>query len=418
MKSIISMLSLVPRGFILGVITERLSSRKVLTSKDLRQIWPTLVKCTVSWLVWKYLLFNQYPSSNDSMGSGFGITCNLPTTGQLLRIKDDGSLLSCTIAEGFQFILVVILRVACFYAGAMFGIASQPIGLTGGIACGKSTVSSMFRSQSTKYTMKKDAFAIVDVDAIAHDILIPGKMGSDCGYGRVVKAFDGADIFMKEEEEKKSEEKAKKKDSHTIDDAKEDDGDGRPTIDRRKLGNIIFRDTKKRRALNGITHPLISKIMVKQMIRENLFPSSDNTSTVAVDIPLLFEVGLAMRMIFPIKIVVACDEGVQLERLMERNKDLTKEQCENRIQSQIPISKKVQMGDITIWNNGSMDDLKKEVERARKEVTDRSHAVMNITLANAIGLGGTMVVAACGYDIIKLLAEHSSILQCMMGGDC
>eukprot|EP01083_Nonionella_stella_P154077 495973_1 len=371
MKSFISLISLVPRGFILGVITERLSSRKVLTSPDLRRIWPTLVKCAVSWLAWKYLLFNQSPSSNDNMGSGFGITCNVPTTGQLLMIQDDGSdsdgsLLSCTIAEGFQFILYVILRVACFYVGAMFGIASQPVGLTGGIACGKSTVSSMLRSQSTKYTMKKDAFAIVDVDAIAHDILIPGKMGSDCGYGRVVKAFDGADIFMKaEEKETKSEEKAKKKDSHTIDDTKDDDGDGRPPIDRRKLGDIIFRDTKKRRALNGITHPLISKIMVKQMIRENLFPSSDNTSTVAVDIPLLFEVGLAMRMIFPIKIVVACDEGVQLERLMERNKDLTKEQCENRIQSQIPISKKVQMGDITIWNNGSMDDLKKDVERAK-----------------------------------------------------
>ncbi len=406
-QPLIPIVILLPFGLAVGVITERLASRRVatiLTSKN--QIWPTVVKCFISWCVWKYFIFHRW--QND------GITCSLPGMKWWLVDDDDDDddsihVLICEGAlEGIKVSTILFLRCACFCTGAFFGAALQPIGLTGGIACGKSTVARLLGESSRKNRykpMKKDAIAIVDLDVIAHDILVPGKMGSDCGYKRVVNAFHGSDIFV-EPKPTKSENEASPS------------GDQTPPIDRRKLGDIIFRDAKKRRALNGITHPLISKIMLKQVIREKMSPSSDKTATVAVDIPLLFEVGLVMRMLFAIKIVVACDEKIQLKRLAERNKDLTKEQCEHRVKSQMPIWKKVKMADIVIWNNGSMDDLVVEVEKARREVMNRSIALYGITVANAVACAGGLTLAICFHDVIKLIAENSMLLQCMIGGEC
>jgi len=272
-------------------------------------------------------------------------------------------------------------RCALFYTGATLGATLQPVGLTGGIACGKSSVSKLLREPSKE--ISKDAFAVIDVDAIAHDILVPGQMGVDCGYKRVVNAFCGDDIFVESNEEV-------------------------PSIDRRKLGDIIFRDTGKRRALNRITHPLISRIMMKQIVREGFHPSNADTSIVSVDIPLLYEVGLVMRLLFGIKVVVACNEDVQLQRLMERNKDLTKEQCQDRVKSQIPVTKKAQMADIVIWNNGSMDDLLLQVEDVRKEVLTRSHAFLGVTPAKLVFVAG-LLTALSGFVNVAVLSDEPDL---------
>jgi dephospho-CoA kinase len=280
--------------------------------------------------------------------------------------------------------LILFTRSALFYTGARLGATLQPVGLTGGIACGKSSVSKLLREPSK--AISKDAFAVIDVDAIAHDILVQGKMGVDCGYKRVVNAFSGDDIFVESNEE-----------VHV------------PSIDRRKLGDVIFRDTGKRRALNRITHPLISRIMIKQIVREGFRPSNSDTSIVSVDIPLLYEVGLVMRLLFGIKVVVACNEDVQLHRLMERNKDLTKEQCQDRIKSQIPVTKKAQMADIVIWNNGTMDDLLLQVEDVRKEVLTRSHAFFGVTLAKLVFIAG-LSTALSGLVNAAVLSDQPAFV--------
>jgi dephospho-CoA kinase len=210
-------------------------------------------------------------------------------------------------------------------------------------------------------------------------------MGSDCGYKRLTDAFAGEDIFVTGYGET----------------------DKDKPIDRRKLGDIVFRDSSKRKTLNRITHPLISKIMMKQIVRQGLFPSSDNSSIVCVDIPLLYEIGFTMRLLFGLKVVVACDTDIQLKRLMERNKDLTKEQCLHRINSQIPVAEKVKMADIVIWNNGSLDELRLHVENARQEIIHRSEAFLGITLSRFIVIFGVMTLSSCMMSIVNICFEDS-----------
>ena len=360
-----------PMGFVISILTERLASRNILTIA-LPRVWTTLVKCASSYLVWNHLIFFTWPS-----GSGFGAICHLPTL-SLLVFPSHGEFGICDTNSSIKITSMLFARCFLFYIGARLGATLQPVGLTGGIACGKSTVSKLLREPSKE--SNKDAFAMIDVDLIAHDILVPGKMGSYCGYKRVVEAFAGADLFTESKKEV-------------------------PFIDRRKLGDIIFRDTGKRRALNRITHPLISKIMMMQIVQEGLCSSKTNTSIVSVDIPLLYEVGLVMRLLFGIKIVIACKEDVQLKRLMERNRDLTKEQCQDRIDSQIPVSKKAKMADIVIWNNGSMDDLSFQVSDARSEVLARTHAFLGVSLARLILVAGLLTAVHALLSVIVLSKE-------------
>ncbi len=361
--------SFFPAGLAISICTARLASQSIL-SKTLPRFWNTFVTCAISYLSWRYLIFLQWPGGDTR----FAADCTLDSLSYWLP-KSDGHNSVCTPSDALEITVILGLRCMLFALGAKLGTALQPVGLTGGIACGKSTVSTLLRDPSKKG--RNDAFAVVDVDAIAHDILVPGKMGSDCGYRRVVKVFSSNDIFI----------------------SKSDSKD--PLIDRRKLGDIIFRDASKRRILNGITHPLISKIMLKQIIFESIAPSSRETSVVSVDIPLLYEVGLQMRLLFGIKIVVACDESIQLERLMARNKDLTREQCVGRIQSQIPIYKKAEMADIVIWNNGTRKDLVLQVEKARREVLNRSHAFGGITLPKFILACCILTISSCILEVTK-----------------
>jgi dephospho-CoA kinase len=371
-----STLFLIPAGVVIGALTERIATRNIFLVPG--KLFNTALKLTVASFLWTHFVSMQ-PLD------GGGTTCILPSStiflyGISLNI-DDYDL--CSPTQGIKIIIHLVLKCLILYVSIRFGVSMQPVGITGGIACGKSTVTKLFRDSSQ--SNKKDAFAVIDVDAIAHDILVPGKMKEDCAYHRIVSTFEGEDIL-----EKKDNDNDKGIQSNPA------------QIDRRKLGDIIFRDHAKRRKLNSITHPLISKIMMKQIIREDFSPSSNDTSIVAVDIPLLFEVGLKMKALFAIKVVVACSSEVQLERLIDRNPDLTVEQCTKRIESQIPVYKKVEMADIVIWNNGTMDDLIKEVEIARENIVCRKHSFMGITLARLMALYGIITTLLCAYDIVQL----------------
>lgn len=191
------------------------------------------------------------------------------------------------------------------------------IGLTGGIASGKSTVSNMFKDAN---------IPVIDADVIAKQVVEAGEPA----YHLVVETF-GSSILK-------------------------DDG----AIDREKLGSIVFQNEIERKKLNGIVHPAVRKEMLKQ--KEDA--ERRNEPAVVLDIPLLFESNLAHMA--DVTVVVYVDSQVQLERLMNRNQ-LTKQEAEWRIQSQLPLKDKKDKADEVIDNNGSLQSTKRQFEDLMKK---------------------------------------------------
>jgi dephospho-CoA kinase len=185
------------------------------------------------------------------------------------------------------------------------------IGLTGGIASGKSTVSNMFRNQGIR---------IIDADKISRDVVEIGEPA----YQQIVKTF-GQDILLDDQ-----------------------------TINREKLGAIIFSNDKNRQQLNEIVHPAVRKEMLKQKQEEK----EKNAKQVVLDIPLLFESKLTHMV--DVTVLVYVDEQTQLKRLMNRN-GYSKEEAMMRIQSQLPLKEKVKLADVIINNNGSIEDTEAQV---------------------------------------------------------
>lgn len=179
------------------------------------------------------------------------------------------------------------------------------IGITGGIASGKSTVSNL---------IKKKGFTVVDADKVSREVL---KKNSKA-FVECVNQF-GSFILNQ-------------------------DGD----IDREKLGEIIFNDPLKRKKLNAIMHSRIRVMLLKEVI----CCFCRNEKIVFIDIPLLIESKLAF--LFRELIVVFVDKEVQLKRLMTRN-SFTKAQAESRINSQMDLSKKLKFATRVIDNNGTID---------------------------------------------------------------
>ena len=185
------------------------------------------------------------------------------------------------------------------------------IGITGGIASGKSTVSNL---------IKKKGFTVVDADKVSREVL---KKNSKA-FVECVNQF-GSFILNQ-------------------------DGD----IDREKLGEIIFNDPLKRKKLNAIMHSRIRVMLLKEVI----CCFCRNEKIVFIDIPLLIESKLAF--LFRELIVVFVDKEVQLKRLMTRN-SFTKAQAESRINSQMDLSKKLKFATRVIDNNGTVDSTTNQV---------------------------------------------------------
>ena len=328
-----------PFGILVGAATERFSRRCSHVHARLRNI---IAKLTIALASVSLILGHRIPLLWHALGSPPSHDHDTPPE---------------KISVGM--FLSLVTRIFAFAAGTAIGAVLQPVGLTGGIATGKSTVSSLFQSTPKNGENEKEVeFVIIDVDGIAHDILLPKTMTQyESVYDRLVSEF-GTDILVKDE--------GKNNAQHAS---------CSPSIDRRKLGDIVFPDKKKRRKLNSITHPTIIKIMLKRIIFEGLNLSRFYTSkpegtlrVVCVDIPLLFEGGLGF--LFGTIIVVACKPTVQLERLRKRNPDLTLEQCRQRIASQIPVDEKARKAHVVIRNDESLKSLKKHVREVQRLVAN------------------------------------------------
>ncbi|TYS19713.1 dephospho-CoA kinase [Rossellomorea vietnamensis] len=180
------------------------------------------------------------------------------------------------------------------------------IGLTGGIASGKSTVSSL---------LAQKGFTVVDADLAARKVVEPGEPA----YLKIVETF-GQDILNKE-----------------------------GTLDRAALGNIIFYNEERRKELNGIVHPAVRAEMLAE--KEKAF--ENGKQTVVMDIPLLFESNLTWMV--EKTVVVYVDRDTQLSRLMLRNR-LTEEEAEARVNSQMSLDEKRNLADAVLDNRGTIDE--------------------------------------------------------------
>lgn len=194
--------------------------------------------------------------------------------------------------------------------------STMVIGLTGGIATGKSTVSKI---------IKEKGYPVIDADVLAREVVEVGMPA----YNEIVDYF-GRDILNTD-----------------------------LTIDRDKLGKIIFNDDKKRKKLNSFIHPRIL-----QSIKKHIQKYSLEYSLVFVDIPLLIEIKESLDksdIEFDEVWLVYAREEQQLDRLMKRN-NLTEKEAKNRIEVQISIDDKKKFADRIIYNTGRIDETKKIIE--------------------------------------------------------
>jgi dephospho-CoA kinase len=189
------------------------------------------------------------------------------------------------------------------------------IGLTGGIACGKSTLAGMLRERG---------WQIIDTDAIARQILVPGQPT----WKNVIDVF-GSSILQPDK-----------------------------SIDRKVLGRLVFADPSLRAKLNGITHPVIRSVW--QQEREER-ARTHPIQSLAVMIPLLFECELERY--FTSVWCVGASHATQLRRLESRG--LTPPEAAQRIASQMPVAAKMERSSVAFWNEGTPAVLQRQVDRLK-----------------------------------------------------
>ena len=196
------------------------------------------------------------------------------------------------------------------------------IGLTGGIATGKSTVSAIL----------EDAGAvIVDADRIARETVKKGQPA----YHEIVKHF-GENVLLPDGE-----------------------------INRVLLGDIIFNDPQKKQLLNNIVHPHVSKETIRQL---NQIEKANPDTIAVLDIPLLIEAEMDKDLAEVI--VVYAPEHIQIKRLMKRD-NISKDDALARIRSQMPIEEKKERATIVIDNSGTKEKTRKQTLEVFKHLKDR-----------------------------------------------
>jgi dephospho-CoA kinase len=196
------------------------------------------------------------------------------------------------------------------------------VGLTGGIACGKSTVAQMLVGHGAY---------LIDFDVLAHEVEEPERPA----WKEITERF-GPEILAANKE-----------------------------IDRNKLAGLVFADKEKLKALNNIVHPYI---LQEWQARLAAIKKTDTHAIVLSDVPLLFEEKL--QHLFDLALLVLISPEEQICRLMARN-GLTQDESQKRLQSQMPIADKIKLADIVIDNKGTVPATEKIVAQVWKELLTR-----------------------------------------------
>ena len=184
------------------------------------------------------------------------------------------------------------------------------IGITGSIACGKSTI--------CRYLLEK-GYTVIDTDKLSYILTLKGNL---C-YNDIVQFF-GKEILLENGE-----------------------------IDRKKLGNIVFNDKVKKEKLESIIHPYIRQTI------ENY----NDEKIVFFEVPLLYEAH--MEDLFFKVITIYTSEAMQINRLMARN-NMTLKEAFNRINNQMSLKEKVKRADYVIDNNNTLEESYDQMENILK----------------------------------------------------
>lgn len=192
------------------------------------------------------------------------------------------------------------------------------IGLTGGIAAGKSTVAKM---------LEKLGAAVVDADALAREVVEPDQEA----WREIVAAF-GPEVLQPDR-----------------------------TLDRTKLRKIIFADPAARKRLESIIHPRVRALAEKRIAERG----TAGFAVVVYEVPLLFE-GKLHEWLRPV-ILVACDVETQRRRLEKRDR-LRPEEALKHIAAQMSLEEKRRLADYVIENNGSLEELERQVREVLEKI--------------------------------------------------
>jgi len=196
------------------------------------------------------------------------------------------------------------------------------IGLTGGIATGKSYVLDQFRRRGVP---------CLDADEIAHGVEAPGTEAT-----AAIAARFGAGVLA---------------------------GDG--SVNRAKLGPIVFADPAARRELEAIVHPAVYRAIAAGV---RAFELTGTHAFAIVDVPLLYETGAAQT--FDRVIVTACPPQIQIARLKARG--LSEDAARQRLAAQWPTEKKVARADFVIATDGAFEETDRQVEEIITQLAARS----------------------------------------------
>jgi dephospho-CoA kinase len=181
------------------------------------------------------------------------------------------------------------------------------IGLTGGIACGKSEV---------QQTLLDLGVPVLDTDGVAHELL---KAGTE--QVNAIRSAFGDDVMA---------------------------ADG--SVDRSRLGSRVFSDVTERKRLNAIMHPAIRSVWMNWL-------QTHRDRFAVVSIPLLFETGVESQ--FDGVLCIWSPEQLMINRLLQRG--LTPEEAAHRIQAQWPVDRKAELATWTLQNDGTLEHLRKQV---------------------------------------------------------
>lgn len=194
-------------------------------------------------------------------------------------------------------------------------------GLTGGIASGKSVVAARLRERGVP---------VIDADQLAREAVLPGTDA----LARIVATF-GKDILL---------------------------GDG--SLDRKKLGQIVFADAEKRKALNAIVHPAVSMLTFARSkeLRD------EGEALVAYEAALIVENGVADA--FRPLVVVSAPDDVQIRRMISRD-GITEAEAKARLLAQMPLAEKVAQADYVIENTGSIADVERRTDEVLATLCER-----------------------------------------------
>ena len=195
------------------------------------------------------------------------------------------------------------------------------IGLTGGIASGKSTI--------IQYLIYK-GYPVIDADKLGHKVLEPGNPG----YSKVVRKF-GESILNKDK-----------------------------TVNRLILGGIVFSDPSKLKTLNDISHPIIAEMVLKKF---KSIVSSDSKGIVFLEAALLIEANW-YNMCHHIWVVNL--EAAEARRRLQKRDGLSESEARSRLESQLNTKERLAYADVVLRNDGSRKDLLSQTQNALEELQD------------------------------------------------